>query len=63
MLVTCPAPGTLASWRGVWPMTMISEFGAGSAAGPIVPIWCPGNLSRSRAAGAVRRSALRAGEA
>jgi hypothetical protein len=26
MLAACPGPGTLASWRAVLPMTMISGF-------------------------------------
>src|SRR5580692_6385419 len=44
-------------------MTMISEFGDGSAAAPTVPIWCPGYRSRSSFAGSERRRAARAGEA
>jgi hypothetical protein len=45
--VTVTAPGTWASWPAVRPMMMTREFGAGSAAGPIVPIWCPGYRSPS----------------
>jgi hypothetical protein len=44
-------------------MMMSSEFGAGRADAPIVPIWRPGNLSPSCAAGVERSSLLRAGEA
>ena len=63
MLVTLWAPGTRESWPGVCPTMMISAFGAGSPAGPIVPAWCPGNRSPSCAAGVVRSRRLRAGEA
>ena len=37
------------SWRAVWPMTMISEFGDGNAAAPMVPICVPdtGRAARS----------------
>jgi hypothetical protein len=63
MLVTCLAPGRRESSSGVWPMTMGKESGAGSAAGPIVPTWCPGKRSASSAAGVERSSAPSAGEA
>ena len=57
------APGAWASWAAVCPMTMTSEFGDGSAAAPIVPIWCPGYRSPSWSAGVLRSSAASAGEA
>ena len=63
MLVTWPAPGVLDSCCGVWPMMMISEFGAGSGDGPMVPICVPGKRSPSSAAGVERSSRVRAGEA
>jgi hypothetical protein len=63
MLVTSAAPGTWESWRAVWPMMMISELGAGSAAAPMVPTWCPGKRSPSSPAGVECSSALSAGEA
>ena len=44
-------------------MTMISEFGDGSAAAPMVPVWCPGYRSRSSLAGSDFKSADSAGEA
>ena len=44
-------------------MTMISEFGDGSAAAPMVPIWRPGNRSRSSFAGWDAINVVRAGEA
>jgi NAD(P)-dependent dehydrogenase (short-subunit alcohol dehydrogenase family) len=43
MLSTLADPGTRASCGGVCPMTMISESGDGSAAGPIMPA-CQGHL-------------------
>ena len=63
MAPTSTAPGACESWRAVWPMTMISEFGDGSAAAPMVPIWCPGYRSRSSFAGSDLKSAVSAGEA
>ena len=63
MLVTFAEPGAWISCRGACPMTMISEFGAGSAEGPIVPAWRPPNRSPSSAAGVVRNRALSAGDA
>ena len=63
MLVTRVAPGTRASCAGAWPMTMTSEPGDWSAAGPIVPIWWPGYRSPSCPAGTERSSAASAGEA
>ena len=64
MRLTSAAPGTADELgRRVWPMTMISESGAGSAAAPIVPTWCPGKRSPSSSAGVARSSARSAGEA
>jgi hypothetical protein len=63
MLAICSEPGTLESCWGVWPMTTISEFGEGSAEGPIVPICVPSKRSASSAAGLERRSRVRAGDA
>ena len=59
----CVAPGAFESWRAVRPMMMIREFGAGSAAGPMVPICLPPNRSPSWLAGAERSGWLRVGEA
>ncbi len=39
MVLTRSAPATRASCPGLSPTMMIRELGAGSAAGPIVPIW------------------------
>ncbi len=63
MAPTSTAPGACESWRALWPMTMISEFGDGSAAAPMIPICRPGYRSRSSFAGSALRSVVRAGEA
>ena len=42
MLRDLRGAGELGELAGAWPMTMTSESGDGSAAGPIVPIWWPG---------------------
>ena len=42
MLVTSAASWRCASWAGVRPTMMIRLFGAGRAASPMMPAWCPG---------------------
>ena len=63
MLVTLLAPGWCASWAGVSPTMITSEFGDGSAAWPIVPTWRPGKRPASSSAGWSRNSRVNAGEA
>jgi hypothetical protein len=63
MLVIFSAPRTRESRPAVWPMMMMRVFGAGSAAGPMVPIWRPGKRSPSWLAGVERSSRASAGEA
>ncbi len=57
------APGRCATCSGVPPMMMTSEFGAGSAAGPMTPTWWPGYRWASSAGGVVRSSSASAGDA